>query len=193
MAEKNQPPPNPVKTDPEAPSQPVNNNPQKKKRRLKCYAILAFFTALVTIFILIFSLTYFRLAPPKVRLAQVTVRNSTTFIGNKRLSAQISVKNTNFLKYEFGPNEARLISGGVVVGKFNFPDAWAKARSTARVGISAEFSGPIGGGDVVVTAQGTLHGKLRVMMGFIRRRSSVMDCNFSVNFTTNVVQGLTCR
>jgi hypothetical protein len=173
---------------------------KKRKRRRICYSILGISILLVTVTILTLCFTYLRLASPEARLGQVTVANSTAFIGNKMVNLEFLVRNSNYRAYGFGPNYARLVSGGIIVGNFRIPDSEAKARSTGRVRVQVEFSRPTigsssGGGDVVVVfIRGEIHGRVSVFSpSLLRRKTFNIDCNFSVNFLTNDVQRVSCR
>lgn len=132
-----------------------------------------------------------RVKSPRVRLERVTVQNSTGN-GNKRLSAQVIVKNTNFGHYKFESGTATLVNeGGVTVGQFVIPEARARARSTKRIEILVDVSGD--GGVVVVTGRTRLRGKVVFMKVLKRKKSADMDCTLSIDFSRNDVQRVTCR
>ncbi|KAM7525815.1 hypothetical protein LguiA_015717 [Lonicera macranthoides] len=200
MAEKNQQlyPLAPVtgypRSDQES-SYPSNyqSNELRKKRRLKCLAYIAIFAVFQTIVIVVFALTVMRVKSPRVRLERVTVQNST-IDGNKRLSAQVIVKNTNFGHYKFESGTATLVNeGGVTVGQFVIPEARARARSTKRIDILVDVSGGGDGGVVVVTGRTRLRGKVVFMKVLKRKKSADMDCTLSIDFSRNDVQRVTCR
>ncbi|XP_047973628.1 late embryogenesis abundant protein At1g64065-like [Salvia hispanica] len=169
----------------------------KKKKRMKCIAYIAIFAVFQVAVILIFSLTVMRVRTPKVRLENIVITSSPTS-SDLRLSARITVKNTNFGRYKYESTLASIRSGngGGPVAEFAIEEARARARSTKKVNFVADL-GSSGTGnasgtmDFVVEAR--MRGKVELMRVIKRKKTAEMACNFTVVLANNGVQNLTCK
>ncbi|CAK9141948.1 unnamed protein product [Ilex paraguariensis] len=163
----------------------------QKKKRLKCFAYIALFAVFQTVIILVFALTVMRIKSPKVRLGAVTI---DTVGDSVRITAQVTVKNTNFGHYKFESSMGTITSGGVTIGQFVIPEGRAKARSTKKVYINAELlPSNTGNGVLELISQARLSGKVELMKVIKKKKSADMNCVMSLTSSRTAVEGLNCK
>ncbi|XP_042022950.1 late embryogenesis abundant protein At1g64065-like [Salvia splendens] len=166
----------------------------KKKKRTKCIAYIAIFAVFQVAVILVFSLTVMRVRTPKVRLEDIVITSSPAS-SDLRLSARITVKNTNFGRYKYESTLAtiRSGSGGQVVAQFAIEEARARARSTKKVTFVADLGSGGNAGTVDFVVEARMRGKVELMRVIKRKKTAEMACNFTVVLANNGVQNLRCK
>ncbi|KAL1569126.1 late embryogenesis abundant protein-like protein [Salvia divinorum] len=165
----------------------------KKKKRMKCFAYIAIFAVFQVAVILVFSLTVMRVRTPKVRLEDIVVTTNPN-TSDLRLSARITVKNTNFGRFKYDSTLATIRSGnGGQVAQFAIEEARARARSTKKITFVADLGSGGNAGTMDFVVEATLRGKVELMRVIKRKKTAEMACNFTVVLATNAVQNLSCK
>ncbi|KAH7840074.1 hypothetical protein Vadar_012328 [Vaccinium darrowii] len=121
-----------------------------------------------------------------------------------KINAQVTIKNTNFGKFEFDNSTATISFGGFPVGRAVIGKGKAKARSTKRVDVSVSLSSNnvlpenyelrynFDLGKLRLTSQGTLKGKVYLLKVIKRKKSAEMNCYMEVNIKTKKIENLHC-
>ncbi|CAK9176928.1 unnamed protein product [Ilex paraguariensis] len=181
----------------------------RRKRNLKCLALIVAGVILQAAVILVFVLTIMRIRNPKVRFSTVTVQNlrvnsSSSPSFSMKLNAQFTVKNTNFGHFKFQSSTATILYEGKPVGEAVIDKARARARSTKKlnitVGVNSEketrnsqLSSDIKSGKITLTSQATLKGKVHLFKVIRKKKSAQMNCTMDVNTKTHAVENLHCK
>ncbi|XP_030530228.1 late embryogenesis abundant protein At1g64065-like [Rhodamnia argentea] len=175
------------------------------RNNTKCLANVAAFVIFQAAVVLIFAFTVMRVRSPKVGLGAVTVdsfsagdeTSSPSF--NMRITAQVTVKNTNFGHFRYGNGTMSLAYNGMVVGDAAIVKGTrAKARETTKFNVTvdvtsgrlastASLGADVNSGVSMLSGDGKVRGKVELLKMMKRRKSGVMDCTLNVNLATRAV------
>lgn len=170
----------------------------------KCFANVVAFVIFQVAIILILAFTVMRVHSPKVRLGVVTVDSFSTSNDtsspsfNMRLTAQVTVKNTNFGNFKYGNGTMSLVYNGTVVGDVAIAKGRAKARDTTKFNVTvdatsgrlastASLGADMNSGVLMLRGDAKVRGKVELLKVMKRKKSGVMDCSLSVNLATRAV------
>ncbi|KAL3742994.1 hypothetical protein ACJRO7_018319 [Eucalyptus globulus] len=170
----------------------------------KCLTNMAAFLILQAAIILILAFTVMRVHGPKLRLGMVTVDSFSTSNDtsspsfNMRLTAEVTIKNTNFGVFKYGNGTMSLAYNGTVVGDVAIAKGRAKARDTAKFNVTvdvmssrltstASLGTDMNSGVLTLGGDAKVRGKVELLKVMKRKKSGVMDCALSVNLATRAV------
>ncbi|KAF5451148.1 hypothetical protein F2P56_031437 [Juglans regia] len=183
----------------------------RRKRNMKWLAYIVAGVIAQTAIIVVFVLLVMRIRNLKVRIDSVTVENvnvtssSSSPSFNMKLTALVTVKNTNFGHFKFDDSTATISYRGAEVGEGTIPKARAKARSTRKLNITVPVSSSklssnsgslvsdIGSGILPLSSHAKLNGKIHLFKIFKKKKSAEMNCTMEVDTKKNVIQKLTCK
>ncbi|CAA2974330.1 late embryogenesis abundant At1g64065-like [Olea europaea subsp. europaea] len=184
-----------------------NKNPASANRR-KCLSYIIAGIILQMLIMLVFVLIFLRIRNPKVRFRALTVENiianspgSPSF--SMKLSAQVTVKNTNFGHFKFPDSPISIFYKGTLVGESDIPKRRAKARSTEKMNItisvdskkvssSSTLIRDINSGKIPLSGNATLHGKVHLLEVIKKKKTAKMDCTMDVNIKAKTIENLKC-
>ncbi|KAL0304345.1 UNVERIFIED_CONTAM: Late embryogenesis abundant protein [Sesamum radiatum] len=182
----------------------------RRNKRNKCLLYIFLFIVFQTAIILLFALTIMRIRAPKFRITAAsfdTFEYSSAAANpsfNIRMTAQVSVKNTNFGQYKFEDTNVAFYYNGAVVGSAFIPGSSAKARSTKRLitvvelssaGLQngAQLGSDLSSGVLAVNSGGRLRGKVELLKVLKRKKSAEMNCIIAINLAQRIVGDLRCN
>ncbi|KAF8380156.1 hypothetical protein HHK36_027639 [Tetracentron sinense] len=162
----------------------------RRKRNRRCCVYIIAGIVFQTIIILVFALTVMRIKSPKVRLRNVTVQtlNTNTSTFHKKLSAQITVKNTNFGHFKFESSTVSVTYNGATVGQAQIDKGRARARQTKKMDITIDLQSSklsSTSGTLVLSSHAKLSGKVHLFKVIKKKKSAEMSCTMGFNTATN--------
>ncbi|XP_073127602.1 late embryogenesis abundant protein At1g64065-like [Henckelia pumila] len=169
---------------------------QRKRRRKKCLIYLFLLGTIKAGITLLFLLTVLRFRTPKFRIRSATFETfgysaaSPSF--NTRMRAEITLKNSNFIKYKFPSSDISFYYNGEPVGSAFFPDSRVRARSTEEWEVEVELSavglaGPeqlgndLRSGVLVLNGRSRLSGRVELLKLLKKKKSTEMDCILAID------------
>ncbi|KAK4431411.1 Late embryogenesis abundant protein [Sesamum alatum] len=182
----------------------------RRKKRNKCLLYIFLFIVFQTAVILLFALTIMKIRAPKFRLSAAafdTFEYSSAAANpsfNIRMTAQLSVKNTNFGQFKFEDTNIAFYYNGAVVGSAFIPGSRAKARSTNKfitvvelssAGLQnrAQLGSDLSSGVLAVNSGGRLSGKVELLKVLKRKKSAQMNCIIAINLAQRIIGDLRCN
>ncbi|KAG2709775.1 hypothetical protein I3760_05G257000 [Carya illinoinensis] len=183
----------------------------RRKRHMKCLAFIVAGVIAQTAIIVVFVLLVMRIRNLKVRLDSVTVENvnatssSSSPSFSMKLTALVTVKNTNFGHFKFDDSTATVSYNGAQVAEGPILKARAKARSTKKFNVTVPVSSSnlstnsgslvsdINLGILPLSSHAKLNGKIHLFKIFKKKKSAEMSCTMEVDTKKNVIQKLTCK
>ncbi|PSS34286.1 Late embryogenesis abundant protein [Actinidia chinensis var. chinensis] len=180
------------------------------KRNTKCLLYIVLGVILQTAIIVFFVLTFMRIRNPKVRFSSVAVKNlnvnssSSSPSFTMKLTAQVTVKNTNFGHFKFGNTTANVSYKGSPVGIFVIAKARARARSTKKLDVTmtltsnkvpsdAHLGSDLKSGKLTLTSYATLKGKVHLFKVIKKKKSAQMNCTMDVDTKKQAIENLHCK
>lgn len=146
---------------------------------------------------------------PDVKIASVTVKklvhgNTSSPFFNITLTAQITVKNTNFGNFKFQNTTGRIYYGSEVVGKLNIPEGRAGARAEEKINVTADLkyhggsgiknlSSDINSGLLELISLAKLSGRVRLLKIMEKTRTPEMNCTIILDLNRDAVDNLACN
>ncbi|XP_057952102.1 late embryogenesis abundant protein At1g64065-like [Malania oleifera] len=183
----------------------------RRKRNLKCLAYVVAGVIGQTMIIVVFALVIMRIRTPRVRLSSVSVEtlvtNSTASSPSfsMRLTAELSVKNTNFGNFKYESSNVTISYRGTPVGDaiINKAQAWFRSTKKADIAVSlssdkvgldgSQLGGDLNSSRISLVAEAKLMGKVHLFFVFKKKKSVEMNCTVDVNTETKNVENLTCK
>lgn len=181
----------------------------RRRKRRRCLLYIFLFAVFQTGIILLFALTIMKTRTPKFRLSSTAFSTfdysaaaaNPSF--NIMMYAELSVKNTNFGRYEFQSTTVYFYYNNGVVGSVIVPSWSARARSTRRVQVEVALSSAglldrvqlgsdLGSGVLPLNSQSTLNGKVEVLKLLKKKKSAEMECFIAINLPHQAVDYLSC-
>ncbi|KAI3689810.1 hypothetical protein L2E82_47780 [Cichorium intybus] len=158
-----------------------------------------------TIF-LIFGSVFLRVNNPKLRLSTVSIRNfehantnSTSL--NITMSAEVTVKNENFGRYDFDNCNAVILYGNSTIGGGDIPGGRVGARNTKPISVTMQIrsenlnfsgSGSDGTGLMEIISYAKMTGRVHVLKIVDRRKTIEMNCTMNLNLTSRSISDSIC-
>lgn len=186
---------------------PPQIKPQTTRNRKRCLAIIITGIVLKTLILIALILIFLPIRNPILRFKSITIEKLTSNHSTASpslsisFSAQLTVTNPNFGRFEFPNGVVSIHHGDSVIGHLQVPGASVGARITRRldkVAIAARavedrfLAGELGSGKIKLSGEGKLNGKIRLLMVFERRKTGIMNCRVDVNVRTQIVEELNC-
>ncbi|XP_073310944.1 late embryogenesis abundant protein At1g64065-like [Primulina huaijiensis] len=183
---------------------------QRKRRRKKCLLYAFLLGVLKAGITLLFLLTILRFRTPKFRIRSATFETfdfsaaAGTPSFNARMRAELTLKNSNFIKYKFPSTDISFYYNGERVGSTIFPYSRVRARSTKEWEVVVELSavGLIGreqlgsdlrSGVLMLNGRSRLSGKVELLKLLKKKKSTEMDCILAVDLNKRLVRDLKCK
>ncbi|KAG5228305.1 late embryogenesis abundant protein [Salix suchowensis] len=110
---------------------------------------------------------------------------------NMTLAAAVSIKNSNFVRFQFENSSSSVLCEGVVVGEAKLGSGRVGARKTRRVNIAVKISGDFNSGKLKLNSYAKLKGNVR-LFGIVKNRTAVMNCGLNLNLTSRSIQDMEC-
>ncbi|KZV37406.1 hypothetical protein F511_01274 [Dorcoceras hygrometricum] len=193
--------------DQEAAAVPKTN----RRRCIKCCGTITVLLLIQAIVIVILIFTVFKVKDPVIRMNGVTIDrleliNGTTTPrpgSNITLTADVSVKNSNFASFNYQNTTTTLFYRGVVIGEARGPSGKAKARRTMRMNVTVDvitdrilsqpdLNSDYSSGLLTIGSYTSVGG--RVKMIFVKKHVTVrMNCSMTVNVTSQAIQNQRCK
>ncbi|XP_073146763.1 late embryogenesis abundant protein At1g64065 [Henckelia pumila] len=189
------------------------SGPPKTNRRrcIKCCGTITAVLLVQAVVIVVLMFTVFKVKDPAIRMNGVTIDrlellNGTTTPrpgSNITLTADVSVKNSNFASFKYQNTTTTLFYRGVVIGDAHGPPGKAKARRTMRMNVTVDvitdrilqhpnLSSDYSSGLLTIGSYTSVGG--RVKMFFIKKHVTVrMNCSMTVNVTSQAIQQQKCK
>ena len=182
-----------------------------KKRYGKKEVANVFFYSLALIVILSAIILVFAIIvkprTPRVKLSSVAVEhlsygNNPIPSFNMTLAAEVSVKNSNFVRFKFENTSSSALYKGMVVGEAKLRSGRVGARKT-RMNIVVKIGSPgslseaknlssdINSGMLKMNSYAKLKGDVR-LFGTVKNRTAVMSCGMNLNLSSRSIQDLEC-
>ncbi|KAI9108385.1 hypothetical protein K1719_020576 [Acacia pycnantha] len=185
------------------------NKAKHEKRSNKCFVFLLAAFVILCAITLVFASLVLRVKRPLLQfesvsvnhLSHTTLQSSPSF--NLTMVAQISVKNPNLGRFEYGNSSVKVLYGGSIVGDRELQSGRVKGRENRAINVSlnlrwdhvlssGNLSSEILSRDFNLTAYTKLTGYVRLLKFFDKKRSTEMACLMRLNLTSNSVQNLQC-
>lgn len=183
----------------------------RRKRNMRWLAYIVAFVIAHIVLILLFVLLVMRIRIPKVRLDSVTVEtlnlnssfSSPSF--TMKLSAQVTVKNTNFGNFKFDNSTATISYMGTEIGDGAIGKVHVRFRSTKKLNVTVTASSSkvstnshlrgdiIDSGILQLSSHAKLSGKIHLFLIFKKKKSAEMNCTMELNTKTKAIQNLACK
>lgn len=183
---------------------------QRKRRRKKCLLYAFLLGVLKAGITLLFLLTVLRFRTPKFRIRSAAFEtfdysaaaSNPSF--NARMRAELTLKNSNFIKYKFPSSDISFYYNGERVGSALVPDSRVRMRSTEEWEVVVELSavGLIGreqlgsdlrSGVLILNGRSRLSGKVELLKLLKKKKSTEMDCTLAVDLNQRMVRDLKCN
>ncbi|XP_041015958.1 late embryogenesis abundant protein At1g64065-like [Juglans microcarpa x Juglans regia] len=189
---------------------PGDNKDARRKGNMKCLAYIAVGIIAQTLIIVLFVLLVMRIRNPKVRLSSVAVENlgvnfsSSSPSFHIKLTALVTVKNTNFGHFKFSNSTATFLYRGTEVGEGTILQARARARSTKKLNVTVSVDSSkvsrksllhsdINSGVLKLSSYAKLSGKIHLFKVVKKKKSAEMNCTMELNTKTKAIQNLACK
>lgn len=188
----------------------TGNQDARRKRNKKFLAFIVVGLIAQTVSTVLFVLLVMRFRNPKVRLGAVTVEtlnlnsSSSSPSFTMKLSAQVTVKNTNFGNFKFDNSTATISYGGTEIGEGAIVKAHARFRSTKKVNVTVAASSSklstnshlrsdIEAGILQLSSHAKLSGKIHMFFILKKKKLAEMNCTMELNTKTKAIQNLACK
>ncbi|KAE8077790.1 hypothetical protein FH972_016319 [Carpinus fangiana] len=189
----------------------TGNQDARRKRNKKFLAFIVVGLIAQTVSTVLFVLLVMRFRNPKVRLGSVTVEtlnlnsSSSSPSFTMKLTAQVTVKNTNFGNFKFGNSTATISYGGTEIGEGAIVKAHARFRSTKKVNVTVAASSSklstnyshlrsdIEAGILQLSSHAKLSGKIHMFFILKKKKIAEMNCTMELNTKTKAIQNLACK
>ncbi|XP_073270977.1 late embryogenesis abundant protein At1g64065 [Primulina huaijiensis] len=182
-----------------------------RRRCIKCCGIITVLLLIQAIVVVVLIFTVFKVKDPVIRMNGVTIDrlellNGTTTPrpgSNISLTADVSVKNSNFASFKYQNTTSTLFYHGVVIGEARGPPGRAKARRTMRMNVTVDvmtdrilqqpnLNSDYSSGLLTIGSYTSVGG--RVKMIFFKKHVTVrMNCSITVNVTSKAIQQQKCK
>jgi hypothetical protein len=178
----------------------------RQKRSGKCFFYSLALIVILSAIILVFAIIV-KPRTPRVKLSSVAVEhlsygNNPIPSFNMTLAAEVSVKNSNFVRFKFENTSSSALYKGMVVGEAKLRSGRVGARKT-RMNIVVKIGSPgslseaknlssdINSGMLKMNSYATLKGDVR-LFGIVKNRTAVMSCGMNLNLSSRSIQDLEC-
>ncbi|KAF3448633.1 hypothetical protein FNV43_RR09346 [Rhamnella rubrinervis] len=182
---------------------------RKERTNNKCFVFIFAGIVIHCIFILVFALIVLRPKSPDVKLRSVTVKGLRYATSpwpsfNATLTAEITIKNPNFGSFRFENTTASLVYEGVKIGGKRTSKSGVNARGTKvmNVGIDVRSSrlpeGPnnlgndLNSGTLKLSGQAKFSGTLHLVKILRCKKTSELNCTFTLYLTSRTIKDLLC-
>ncbi|KAI4376138.1 hypothetical protein MLD38_013929 [Melastoma candidum] len=181
---------------------------EKRKKRIKWAIYIAAFTVFQVMVLLVFGLVIMKVKGPKFRIGTFDVTKINTDQSapsfNMTFIAPIRIKNTNFGPYKYDATTVDFTYGGVTVGTVAVPKSKASFKSTKKVnlevnlnsngllGANSNLGNELSKGVITLGSQGTMNGKVTLMLMFKKKKSTKMNCTMTVDVNARSVKSVQC-
>lgn len=192
-------------------AQPLPSHEERRKKRMKWAAYIAAFTVFQIAVILVFVLVVMKVRTPKFRVGAIRIQSldtaqtpSPSF--NASFVAPIRVKNGNFGPYKYAAAAVNFTYGGVQVGRLTIPKSKAHFMSTKKIDMNVTLSSAhlpgsvnstlkseLSSGVLTLRGEGTLSGKVELMLIFKKKKSTRMNCTMEINVSPKTLKSVTCK
>lgn len=179
----------------------------RQKRSGKCFFYSLALIVILSAIILVFAIIV-KPRTPRVKLSSVAVEhlsygNNPIPSFNMTLAAEVSVKNSNFVRFKFENTSSSALYKGMVVGEAKLRSGRVGARKTRRMNIVVKIGSPgslseaknlssdINSGMLKMNSYATLKGDVR-LFGIVKNRTAVMSCGMNLNLSSRSIQDLEC-
>ncbi|XP_062154491.1 late embryogenesis abundant protein At1g64065-like [Alnus glutinosa] len=186
------------------------NQDARRKRNIKCLAFIVAGVISQTVTTVLFLLLVMRIRNPKLRLGSVSVESfnlnssSSSPSFSIKLSAQVTVKNTNFGHFKFDNSTATISYRGTEIGEGAISKERARFRSTKKLNVTVTASSgkastnshlrsDIDSGILQLSSRAKLSGKIHLFFIFKKKKSAEMNCTMELNTKIKAIQNLACK
>ncbi|KAI4370112.1 hypothetical protein MLD38_018493 [Melastoma candidum] len=182
---------------------------EKRKKRIKWAIYIAAFTVFQVMVLLVFGLVIMKVNAPKFRVGELQIQTLATNQAapsfDMSFIAPIRIKNPNFGPYKFDQTTVDFTYGGVVVGqvavpksKVNFKstkkiDLEGAVNSTALLAANSGLATELNNGVITLRSQGTMNGKVTLMLMFKKKKSTQMDCAMVISVVSKTIMSVECK
>ncbi|XP_028774760.1 late embryogenesis abundant protein At1g64065 [Neltuma alba] len=179
-----------------------------EQRSSKWFVFLLAAFVLLCAIILGFASIVLRVKRPLLQLESVSVnhlsyRTSPSPSFNLKMVAQITVKNPNLGRFDYGNSSVTVLYEGSSVGDRELQSGTVKSREIRAVNVtlnlssekvlsSGNLSSDILSGAFNLTAYTKLTGTVHLLKFLKKKKSTEMACVMRLNLTSNSVQNLKC-
>ncbi|KAI4364921.1 hypothetical protein MLD38_020952 [Melastoma candidum] len=181
---------------------------EKRKKRIKWAIYIAAFTVFQVMVLLVFGLVIMKVKAPKFRIGtfDIPTLNADQAVPsfNMTFVAPIRIKNTNFGPYKYDATTVGFTYGGVAVGAVTVPKSKASFKSTKKVNLevslnsnalsraNSNLGNELSKGVITLGSQGTMNGKVTLMLMFKKKKSTTMNCTMTVDVAAKSVKSVQC-
>ncbi|KAH6804604.1 hypothetical protein C2S51_032851 [Perilla frutescens var. frutescens] len=181
---------------------PARTKPQAPTNSGKFLFYIIEAIAFQTIIIVTILLIFMHKTSPKLRFQSLSVQNLTVNATSPpsfffRLNGEVTLKNSNFGKFNFPDGKILILYRDNAVGDAFVPAGRVKAWSTEKMNVTVvveskndrDLGGDLNSGKITLSSNAKWHGKIRVIR---RKTTATMNCTMDVDTRTRAVQNLKC-
>lgn len=200
-----------VSSDDEAATTPISIRKNRRRRCLRCCGCVGAALLVQAAVVVILIFTVFKARDPVIRLNRVTVDRMELVNGtntprpgsNMSLTADVSVKNPNYVGFRYPNTTTALFYRGAEIGVARGPPGNSRARRTARMNVTIEVvadrvlalpdvGSDLNSGAVTISSYSDLKGKVKIWM--IKKEARVkMNCTLTINMTSQSITQQKCK
>lgn len=185
----------------------------RKERSGKCFVYVFAGIVILCLLTLVFALIVLRFRFPDVNLSSVAVKNlrlsnvGTASSSNSSFSAtlvaEVTIKNTNFGRFNFENSTMSVLYGGMNVGDIRIGRWSVKARETRKMNVAVEvrsnrlsdtknLSSDMMSGMLKLNSYASLSGRVNLLNIIKKRKIAEMNCTMTLNLTSGAIEDLQC-
>lgn len=183
----------------------------RKERSGKCFVYVFAAIVILCFFALVFALIVLRFRFPDVNLSSVAVKNLRLSNGTASLSssfsatlaAEMTIKNTNFGRFNLENSTMSVLYGGMSVGDIRIGPLSVKARETKKMNVAVgvksnrlsdtkNLSSDMIAGMLKLNSYARLSGRVNFLDIIKKRKISGLNCSMTLNLTSGAFEDLQC-
>lgn len=183
----------------------------RKERSGKCFVFVFAAIVILCFFALVFALIVLRFRFPEVNLSSVAVKNlrlsngtaSSSSSFSATLATEMTIKNTNFGRFNLENSTMSVLYGGMSVGDIRIGSLSVKARETKKMNVAVEvksnrlsdtknLSSDMIAGMLKLNSYARLSGRVNFLDIIKKRKISGLNCSMTLNLTSGAFEDLQC-